>query len=380
MVLTRSHDHPAQNVNTNDPRGHTSSENNSKKRKFGQDGDHVVIRDTKSPVTKETAVAVVINQPCQDSRTAIIPEKSRGFTKGRPNSPTDTPVTVSLDADRPADVVREQRNKEQSTSQPVRHLPQRSGPETRATEEKYDPQTQPATSSERVISVGSKAFNQGGEPSTEQQETSTSNNAQEDDKASDDEAPEEAVTTATQDKIGAAAAKATEQSMKEEAAKKIRRREHNDRMRLQANTVKADTKRRKPGLQQSITDSAKDGAGDIPLEKGQKRPPLPVILPDEILNAESSALPLATPPIVAQPQKAARRKLLLERQDRPPKDLMHGNTKIRVLQHERTRLPPKSSMKGKDIREKWLLGRRGDKSGLWIPRRKQLSGFVRSAI
>lgn len=175
---------------------------------------------------------------------------------------------------------------------------------------------------------------------------------------SDDDVPEEVTAAAGHDRVEAALQKAAERKAREEEARKAKRREHQQRMESQA-------KRPRQNL-------GKDSG-----KKPGSKAPLPAVLPDEILNAEPTAptAPLAQSRVIAPPK--ANKKLLLDKMEKAPKDLVRGQTIIRVSSDERAILPPKSSGKGKDLREKWLLGQRGTKPSMWVSRQTSSRGFVR---
>ena len=193
---------------------------------------------------------------------------------------------------------------------------------------------------------------------------------------SDDDAPEEATTAAGHDRVAAAATKATELAAKEKAARKAKRREHEELMRAQAEGVEKPGSRKEAQPADSKTKAySKDGETG-PKRKKSTKAPLPILLPDEILNAQPTTR-APTPPVAIARVAPNTKKLLFNNQDKAPKDLVHGNTRIRVLQDDRTLLPPKSSTKGRNIREKWLMGQRGSWPRMWVPRQKPSSGFVR---
>lgn len=104
---------------------------------------------------------------------------------------------------------------------------------------------------------------------------------------------------------------------------------------------------------------------------------LPALLSDEILAAEPSARLLKPPSSTSKPQIKQKLKLLNTEQ-KPPKDLKRGNTKIRVLPVDRDILPPRPSQASKSLREAWLLGQRGSKGGAGVSRRYLTKGFIRS--
>ena len=181
------------------------------------------------------------------------------------------------------------------------------------------------------------------------------------DDTSDNDVPEEATAAASHDKVGAAFQQAAESKAREEEARKAKRREHQQRMESQA---------KRPRQRQG-----KDGG-----KKARSKAPLPALLPDEILNAEPSAPTVPLPPLgVAAPPKA-NKKLLLNKMEKPPKDLVRGKTKIRVSADQRAILPPRSSGKGKELREKWLMGQRGSKPAMWVSRQTSSKSFVRRSV
>lgn len=115
---------------------------------------------------------------------------------------------------------------------------------------------------------------------------------------------------------------------------------------------------------------------------------LPMLLPDDILNAEPSTRP-PTPPRekLNFAVKASSNKIrFLDTVQKPLKDIRVGNTSVRVLDemtqfNSRTgannRLAPKASKAGKNQKDRWISGRRNTNvSGL---RRTTggTSGFVK---
>ncbi|KAL9131403.1 MAG: hypothetical protein Q9217_000671 [Psora testacea] len=197
---------------------------------------------------------------------------------------------------------------------------------------------------------------------------------------SDDDIPEEIPTAVGQDKVGVATAKVAELTAREDAVRKIKRREHEQRMRAQVEGAKKRGTRKMLSLNGTEADT-NNGNSDNVLKKGKAtKMPLPDLLPDELLNAEPTNRILTSPATITQNVANTKKKVLLDTQDKPPKDLIRGNTKIRVLQEDRMLLPPKSSAQGKSIRERWLLGQRGSRPTTWVPRRKPLSSFVRKSM
>lgn len=110
--------------------------------------------------------------------------------------------------------------------------------------------------------------------------------------------------------------------------------------------------------------------------KAPRKPQLPVLLPDEILNEEPTARPPIPPPENNKiDHRLAKKRQLLNVNAKPPKDIRRGPVTIRVLDSGPRNLPPKASKESKMLREAWLTGQRGSKGG--IERRKISGGFVR---
>ncbi|KAL8831291.1 MAG: hypothetical protein Q9191_000947 [Dirinaria sp. TL-2023a] len=185
-----------------------------------------------------------------------------------------------------------------------------------------------------------------------------------DETASDDEAPE-TVTT-------------------QKAKEKRKRKELDTRLK---NQVKAAKKSRSslvkiPSHSESpISPETLLGNMQNPLSRGSsssglRREPLPRLLPEELLNAEPVARPLAHPPLPVVKSDVAKKRKLSNIPPKPPKDIQKGAYKIRVLPAISSNLPPKSSTESKVLRESWLLGHRGPKGG--VERRKMGGGFIRT--
>lgn len=106
-----------------------------------------------------------------------------------------------------------------------------------------------------------------------------------------------------------------------------------------------------------------------------QRAALPLLLPQELLNAEPAVTPLTLQPEKpkAKPDISRKRKRLTM-DSKPPKDLQKGRFKIRVLPTASDNLPPKPSKESKSLRESWLTGQRGKRG---IERRKPGGSFVR---
>lgn len=171
----------------------------------------------------------------------------------------------------------------------------------------------------------------------------------------------------------------------QEAEARERRRMRDKRLKEQASLQKAKKQR------QTKVDSSKSNAlGDINDEEKLhpttssilgtkplgllKASELPNMLPDEILAAKPYVRP--TQSVKAGSQKQTSNKHILFRAEvKRPKDIQRGGVRVRVLETNNPKLPPKSSKNAKAVRESWLVGRSG-KGGV-IERRKMGSSFLR---
>lgn len=116
---------------------------------------------------------------------------------------------------------------------------------------------------------------------------------------------------------------------------------------------------------------------------------LPMLLPDDILNAEPTARP-PTPPREKKPAfsvKAKPNKIrFLDEIQKPPKDIRIGNTSVRVLDETtqynsragaNNRLAPKASKASKNVKDRWITGHRNKNVSSGLRRTTGTSGFVR---
>lgn len=190
---------------------------------------------------------------------------------------------------------------------------------------------------------------------------------------------------------------------RQEVDKKSRRRERDQRLRLQAESAKKFRSKDKPsskvrlkkgslheasiengsesvekpdplgGFPQTINDE-----GQMPQAnpKSTGKSPLPLLLPKEILAAEP-VIHAPLPPLSKSKLAMSQKRKFLDPEPKPPKDIKRGNVNIRVLEDHRSSLPPKSSQTSKALRESWLTGRPGFKGAIQVPRKKPNGGFVR---
>lgn len=116
-----------------------------------------------------------------------------------------------------------------------------------------------------------------------------------------------------------------------------------------------------------------------------RRPGLPALLPDDILNAAPSTRPPTPPadevaPVLKKPNKLK----FLDKTEKRPKDVKMDDTTIRVLDEgpsrkkAKTTLPPKSSKSGRNARDNWLKNARSTAQINGLRRTGgSTSGFVR---
>ena len=245
----------------------------------------------------------------------------------------------------------------------------------------------------------------------------------EDESASEDEAPEMVTASAGFDKARKSALEAAKiaaryyfrdlnvpivglkslTERRQRAEKKIKRREHGQRLKLQANLAKysqhsdkPSTKaRREKGSSTKVTEAdsrmpveESESVGEAPKtieEEDEKQATtsklsgkrsLPLLLPDEVLAAQP-VIPDPKRPYSNSKVAIRQKRKFLDYESKPPKDIKRGDVTIRVLQDKRSVLPPRSSELSKTLRESWLTGRRGFKGEIGVPRRKLGGGFVR---
>ena len=372
MVSTRSHDHALQNVDTNpQPRSPLPS-GKPGKRKREDDGDATRNTDPNKKRTAEKAVAVVIEQ--RDSR--------RGQQELSEKLPEDLGEAKEAETARQLDPGAEGEKGSQTEQKRLANRPKAS--DFISSEE---PLEQKADGKEAGAQGTLTRFDDEDLDALIREAGAKSQNTIDDvhvkanpDADSDNDAPEEATTTAGHDRVTAAAAQAAEIAAKEEVVRKAKRIEHEQRMKAQSEGARKHASKRRTGLDSLKPDTGSKDGGYVQKESKLPKAPLPALLPDEILNAEPTIQAPAAHLTMTQPAKNTKKKLLLDMQDKPPKDLVRGDTKIRVLEEDRLLLPPKSSAKGQSIREKWLMGQRGPGPSAWVCRRKPLSSFARKSM
>ncbi|MDI1488909.1 MAG: hypothetical protein OHK93_008186 [Ramalina farinacea] len=337
MVSTRSHDRALQNGDLEShkrkPEQDDGSQPRPKRRKGTEEVVPVVVENVRPRRTIQEANRTVQVPPQFDGAADSLGEKSSNPPEKQASRPEAKAETRSLLQSR-------ERGPSMERERPPADI---ASPKTSTKDNPIGYKAPTATDNKVSAPVG-------GLDGVDQREMDG-------DDTSDDDVPEEATAAAGDDKVGAAFQQAAESKAREEEARRAKRREHQQRMKSQA----------KRPRQTQGKDSGK---------KPRSKAPLPALLPDEILNAEPSA------PIVPLPQSRstaplkANKKLLLDKIEKPPKDLVRGKTRIRVSADERAILPPKSSGKGKELREKWLMGQRGSKPAMWVSRQTSSKSFV----
>ena len=190
---------------------------------------------------------------------------------------------------------------------------------------------------------------------------------------------------------------------RQKAEKKVKRKEHDQRLRLQAESAKnprskdkllsTDQKRKGSSVKATGTDDRmhvegpeSNGKFSKSIKDENQEPsaksnssgttPLPLLLPEEIL-ASQPVLPIPAPPPSRIKLASGKKHKFLDLETKPPKDIKCGRVTISVLQDNRSMLPPPSSQESKALRESWLAGRPGLKGAVSVPRRKPSGGFVR---
>lgn len=92
-----------------------------------------------------------------------------------------------------------------------------------------------------------------------------------------------------------------------------------------------------------------------------RRPALPALLPDDVLNSVPDVRPPTPPPETEIPaQKKPTKLRFLEKKEKAPKDVRMGDVAIRVLDSDSSRkktttaLPPKASKTSRGAKDTWL--------------------------
>ncbi|MCJ1386947.1 hypothetical protein MMC17_010076 [Xylographa soralifera] len=183
---------------------------------------------------------------------------------------------------------------------------------------------------------------------------------------SEDDSPEVVTVSAGLTQARTAAAEAARAVEKQSLARKDKRRARDTHLKEQAATSKKE--RRSHGKHpfqiddttSTLHDStaARPNSFTVGSEKPFKRTdPLPDLLPAYILATEPVAH-LPTPPCIVTTVNPRKRRFL-NADPKPPKDLKRGSVTVRILEKNRSTLPPRSSKLSKSLKESWLAGQRG---------------------
>ncbi|RDW90422.1 uncharacterized protein DSM5745_02197 [Aspergillus mulundensis] len=185
--------------------------------------------------------------------------------------------------------------------------------------------------------------------------------------SSDDEAPETVDNSAQLSKMKLEARKREEARRIEEQAKREKRRQLDETRKQQAKASakrkEAPTSQTAPGAGTPADDMLSESSATLQgsLTQDARRPALPALLPDDILNAVPDVRPPTPPPETEVfSQKKPTKLRFLEKKEKAPKDMRMGDVAIRVLDSESSRkqpstaLAPKASKTGKGAREAWL--------------------------
>ncbi|KAJ9300833.1 hypothetical protein DTO271G3_1997 [Paecilomyces variotii] len=211
------------------------------------------------------------------------------------------------------------------------------------------------------------------------------NGAQSAEDSDDDEAPEAFDNSAQLLRMKEQAQKQERARQKAELLKKEKRRQLDELHKTQAKSAskKKDTVNgaRKADYQDDVSESTATLQGSV--TQDSRRPALPALLPDEILNAAPDVRPPTPPPEDAVPEHKKPSKLrFLDKVEKAPKDIKRGGTTVRVLDGRKSTavLPPKVSKAGRNVKEGWLTGKRANVAQINGLRRTTggTSSFVRS--
>ncbi|KAI9934905.1 hypothetical protein ASPWEDRAFT_31256 [Aspergillus wentii DTO 134E9] len=187
-----------------------------------------------------------------------------------------------------------------------------------------------------------------------------------DEESSDDEAPETIDNSAQLSKIKSEAKKQEAARQVEEQLKKEKRKQLDERRKLQAKSIKK---------KEALAAAPKPGSGAIPDDllsestatlqgsttQDARRLALPALLPDDILSAAPDTRP-PTPPAEEFNfgHKKPNKMRFFDKAEHAPKDVKMGDVTIRVLDGEasqkkpKTTLPPKASKAGRNSKQNWL--------------------------
>ncbi|KAI9702453.1 MAG: hypothetical protein M1836_000933 [Candelina mexicana] len=204
---------------------------------------------------------------------------------------------------------------------------------------------------------------------------------QETEHESEDDAPETVTLFSGLEKARASALDAIKAAGWQETAAKKKRQARDAQLKAQAHSSRK-TKKRK--LDESLEFDNHENK-DLLQPETPNHPPrssatkfnLPALLPDSILATEPAIRPPTPPPESENRIVKSKRHQFFEAKDKPPKDIRRGGVNVRVLESNKSLLPPKSSKTSAALRESWLSGRRGKMGMNGFERQKVAGGFLR---
>ncbi|KAI9786976.1 MAG: hypothetical protein M1835_002913 [Candelina submexicana] len=198
---------------------------------------------------------------------------------------------------------------------------------------------------------------------------------------SEDEAPETVTLASGLEKARESALDAIKAAGWQETAAKKKRQARDAQLKAQARSSRK-TKKRK--LDESIErddhenkDLLQPETPNHPPRSSASRFTLPALLPDSILATEPAVRPPTPPPEPENRIIKSKRHQFFESKDKPPKDIRRGPVNVRVLESNKSLLPPRSSKTSAALRESWLSGRRGKMGMNGFERQKIGGGFLR---
>ncbi|KAL4785205.1 hypothetical protein BJX76DRAFT_347246 [Aspergillus varians] len=205
---------------------------------------------------------------------------------------------------------------------------------------------------------------------------------QNEEESSDDEAPETIDNSAQLSRIKAEAKKREKARQIEEQIKREKRRQLDEARKQQA---KYSGKRKEAPVDDLVSESSETLQGSY--TQDARRPTLPALLPDDILNAVPEIRPPTPPPEMEDfSQKKPTKLRFLEKKEKAPKDVRMGDVAIRVLDGDSSRrqpnqaLPPRASKIGRHAKDAWLKQARSTAhvNGMRMVSSGGSKGFVRN--
>ncbi|KAI9723355.1 MAG: hypothetical protein M1812_001239 [Candelaria pacifica] len=198
---------------------------------------------------------------------------------------------------------------------------------------------------------------------------------------SGDEAPEAITLSSGLEKARESAQDAIKAAERQEAASKKKRQARDAQLKSQAQTSRKSKKRKSDVLTNLNNQEHDDPSLSETLDHLHLPPAsrlaLPALLPDSILATEPAVRPPTPPPEAETRMVKTKRHQFFEAEEKPPREIKRGPVSVRVLESNRSRLPPKASRTSKALKEAWLSGRRGREGMNGFERQKIPGGFLR---